>query len=54
MGVGVQKISREAATGPRKKIVTMILFQRTPSLALRLPRVGDHSSYGFWGSKKIE
>jgi hypothetical protein len=48
MGVGVRKISREATTGPRKKIVMMISFrQSSPSLALRLPEWEAVRHMGF-------
>jgi hypothetical protein len=51
IGVGVGIISREAATGPRKKMIMMILFRRSPSLALHLPERETVRHMGF-GVKK--
>jgi hypothetical protein len=50
MGVGVRKISREAATCPRKKIVTIIWH--SPSQALHLPEWETVRYMGFGVPKK--
>jgi hypothetical protein len=55
MGVGIRKKSREATTGPRKKIVMMADLVPAYSFpGIVSPPEGDTSSYGFWSSEKIE